>query len=770
MIYYNVEKNERGLFFIEERYDRKFLLKTETVFSQCNGYFGVRATFDCKVLEECRGMYVSGLYQKAYENEVMELVNCPDLTEIQIKIDGERFSIDTSKLIDYRRGFNVITGELTIYLICLLVNGTKVKIESKRFASFDDQHLLCQNITIKPLNRDAEIIITSGINAQLTNSGVSQFNQVDCRVYDNKYMSMNAYLTKDKLSIMNTLILDQMLNTKPVFGLKRRSIFGEYQLSLEKFKTVSISKFNYIERSQYDNTTTKTKKIKVLDTCIKKGYDNLLTEHRNCLNKIWHYAKIQIKGATLREEIAIRFAQYHLLGMTPTNTSKISVAAKGLTGEGYKGHVFWDTELFVLPFFLYTFPEVARNLLEFRYNGLAGARAKALEYGYEGAMYPWEVAKDGYEQTPLYATLDVHTGKANKVWSGIKEHHVTADIVYAVWQYYSSTNDETFMNNFGYEMIFEAAIFWYSRATFIKKKEQYHILNIIGPDEYTEHIDNNAYSNYMAYFCVDIACKVALQLKIKNSNVFKDLNVRLQLEVHLKQWNNFLLKIYLPIPNKDNIIPQDDTFLLKKTLDNIGYYKHCQKKQSILLDYSRDEVVDMQVLKQADVVMLINLFPHMFTKKVVKDNVTFYESRTVHDSSLSYCAHAQAYASIGETDKSWLFFEKALENDININPYDSRDGIHSASLGGIWNCIIFGYAGVNCGINSLEISPRLPKSWTGIQFYLNLQGVYIKVDIGNETLTLTCEGKFHSPIKLRVYKSEYELKDFLIISLSGGCI
>lgn len=765
MIYYNVEKNDRGLFLIEERYDRKFLLKTETVFSQCNGYFGVRAAFDSKVLEESRGMFVSGLYQRAYENEVMELVNCPDLTEFEITLDGEKFSIDTSQLLEYRRAINVINGELTILLICRLENGLKVKIESKRFASFDNHHLFCQNITIRPLNRDTEISIVSGINGQLTNSGVSQFNQVDCRVFDKKYMNMNVYLTNDKLSIMSTCVTSQVSEKKPEFALKRRRIYGKYKLFAEKNQEVSISKYNYIEGWQED-TISELEKMEILKLCIKDGYDALFTQHQNCMEKIWNYAKIEIVGTTLEEEVAIKFAQYHLLGMVPCNTSKISVAAKGLTGEGYKGHVFWDTELFVLPFFLHTFPEKARNLLEFRYSGLDGARAKANEYGYEGAMYPWEVAKDGYEQTPLYAALNIHTGKANKVWSSIKEHHITADIAYAVWGYYTLTNDEAFMKEFGYEMIFETAIFWYTRATFVKGIDQYHILDIIGPDEYTEHVDNNAYSNYMAYFCVNIAEKLACELKLKYPDVFDVLNRSLQLEVRQKKWREFLKKLYLPVPNEDNIIPQDDTFLSKKSLGNVDYYKKCEEKQSILLDYSRDEVVDMQVLKQADVVMLLNLFPHMFPEKIVKDNVDFYESRTLHDSSLSYCAHAQACASIGETDMAWDYFKKSLEIDINNNPCDSTDGIHSASLGGLWNCIIFGFAGVSHEKKILEISPKLPKNWTEIKFYLNVQGVYIKVNICEDTLTLTCNRKFESAITVRVYDNEYELKDSLVVHLS----
>ncbi len=762
MIYYNVEKNEDGIFLIEEHYNPKFLLKTETVFSQCNGYFGIRASYDSKVINENRGMFVAGLYNKAYENEVMELVNCPDIVEVQLIFNDEKFSIDTSELLEYKRALNVLTGELTIHLVCRLKNGLDVKIYSSRFASYHDRHLFCQNVKITPLNRDGELTIVSGINGQITNSGVSQFKQIGSRVYDKKYMSMMAYLTKDKLSMMNTCVMNPNYEKSPDFVLKRRSIYAKYKLSVKKNQEVSFTKYNYIKNSQEINSLNEEDKKRVLDTCIEKGYDVLLKEHRDVLINMWKYAKIDIKGTSLEEETAICFAQYHLFGMMPYEDMKLSVAAKGLTGEGYKGHVFWDTEIFILPFFLYTFPQKARHLLEFRYHGLAGARAKAIDYGYEGAMFPWEVARDGDEQTPLYAALNIHTGKANKVWSGIKEHHVTADIVYAMWKYYTYTNDERFMLDYGYQVIFEAAIFWYSRASYNEEKKQYEILDIIGPDEYTEHIDNNAYTNYMAYFCVKVAKKLANELKIKNLAVFEEMNRNLQLEIRLKQWNDFLDKIYLPIPNQDNIIPQDDTFLSKKVLDNIDYYKQCDEKQAILLDYSRDEVVDMQVLKQADVVMLLNLFPHLFSNEVIKENVIFYENRTIHDSSLSYCAHVQALANIGETDKAFKFFKKALEIDMNDNPSDSTDGIHSASLGGIWSSVILGFAGVSHGQNYIEISPKLPSNWEAMSFYMNIKGVYVKISISKEKIILECERQLDSAVNIKIYDKEYKLQDTLI--------
>jgi hypothetical glycosyl hydrolase len=348
MIYYHVEKNEQGIFFIENNYDRKFLLKTETVFSQCNGYLGVRASLDSKVIGENRGMFVGGIYNAAYENEVAELVSCPDITEAQLTINGEEFSLDTSEILEYKRSLNVLTGELGIHIICRLINGLEVKIVSRRFASFNDKHLYCQNIMITPLNNSAGITFISGINGQITNSGVSHFNQVNTFVFDKKYMCINAYLSNDKLSIMNVCTFDPLNEASPDFFLKRRSIYAKYQMSAQKNQEVSFTKYNYIESSEDKKHLNEDEKKNLLESCIEKGYNTLLFQHKKVLEGIWKYAKIDIKGITLEEEAAICFAQYHMFGMTPQSNPNISVAAKGLTGEGYKGHVFWDTELFVL--------------------------------------------------------------------------------------------------------------------------------------------------------------------------------------------------------------------------------------------------------------------------------------------------------------------------------------------------------------------------------------------------------------------------------------
>ena len=470
-------------------------------------------------------------------------------------------------------------------------------------------------------------------------------------------------------------------------------------------------------------------------------------------------AAIEIDGASLQEKAGIAYAQYQMYGMDPAYTNRYSIGAKGLTGEGYKGHVFWDTELFILPFFVAEFPEAARKLLEYRYRGKAGAKRKAEDYGFQGFMYPWECAKDGFEETPLYAALNIHTGKANKVWSGIKEHHVTADIAFAISRYYYWSNDREFLNQYGTEILCETANFWVSRAE--ERNERLEILNIIGPDEYNEHIDNNAYTNYMAAYNVKLALKASEEAL--DSPYVKKMKENGTLKVMQEKWQYFLEHIYLPKPDKNGIIPQDDAFLGKEELKDIEKYRQSPVKQSVLLDYSRDEVVDMQVLKQADLVMLFTLFPGLFPADVVKKNVLFYEKRTLHDSSLSYCAHAQICAEIGEMEMAERFFAKALETDLCDNPQDSVDGIHAASLGGIWKCVIAGFAGVSCDEDGIILAPHLLEHWNSIKFSVMVQGQKMDcfMDKENISLHLCNSGKSKEPVTIKVQGKKYILKDDL---------
>lgn len=442
--------------------------------------------------------------------EVTELPNAADVTELLIHINGEEFSLDSGKVLEYSRKLNLKDGELSREILWENNKGETYKILLRRFVSLDDLHLIGMRVEITALTAAAEISFKTGINGRQTNSGVQHFHDGDKRVYDNKYMQLIQTTSHSKIDFLINSSLKLYKNKKEEdselsYSLERRRIYCSLKTVAPKGETIVLEKINNVFTSLDKDSYRDLEEFKrlSLDHIKKRSqstYFELFAASQKKWADYWDMVEIDLESENDFDELAIRFAQYHLLIMTPFHDDRFSVGAKALTGEGYKGHVFWDTEIFILPYFQYTIPKIARNLLKYRFNIIEGARNKARKFGYAGAMYPWETAFTGEEETPEWAAINILTGKATRVWSALKEHHITADIAYAVWNYYLSTDDEDFMNSYGSEIIFECAEFWFRRLQWNKDKNRYEIKDLIGPDEYTEHIDNNAYTNYMTHY------------------------------------------------------------------------------------------------------------------------------------------------------------------------------------------------------------------------------------------------------------------------------
>lgn len=733
----------------ETDFDTRYQGKCETIFCQGNGYMGMRTATEERYINQVRNTFVSGTFNKFDDNDVTELPNAADVSNIDIRIDGKLFGLDKGSFSDYHRTLNLKTGEVSRAFIWKNEEGKAFQFSFKRFISFDNLHLLATEIEIKSLTHSAKIQFDSGINGQMSNSGAQHFHEGEKRIFDKKYVQMLQQTTQSKITFIHNTAHFVTLDAMEVasrFEMDRRKVFMIYASDIQVNQTVRIEKISNVYTTRDKETESlsieklREYSIEQLKSACKSGYTELQRVSANVWAEKWQAIDVTIESNDHFNQLAIRFAQYHLLIMTPAHDNRMGIGAKGFSGEGYKGHSFWDTELFMLPFFTYTQPQIARSLLEYRYNTIQGARKKALENGYKGAMFPWESAwADDGEVTPVWGAVDINTGKSTKIWSGFIEQHITSDISFAIWQYFQVTGDEDFMNKCGYEILLDTGIFWASRLQWNDEKKQYHINEVVGPDEYKEHVNNDAFTNYTAYWCVENAINYYHILKTEKPEIFTRLDNLLKLEIEIKELEEKLPLIYLPQPNENNIIPQDDTYLSLKEID-LFKYKNQEHVGSLFLDYSLSEVNLMQVSKQASVVMLMYLLEHQFSPEVKKANYNYYEARTLHDSSLSLSTHSILANDLENPDLAYKLYRQATSIDLGMNMKSSDHGIHAASLGGIWQIIVCGFGGIRMVGGNLRIEPKLPKEIQQITFPVYWKGNLIEIQVSHKSLSVTNKG------------------------------
>lgn len=742
----------------EEGFDSRYLGKCEALFAQGNGYLGLRNALEEAYVGETRDLLVTGTFNKAAADEVTELPNFPDITEMNIRINGYRLELLSGGTEHYERTLNLKNGETVRVFGTKMPDHTRVEVKCRRFVSLANEHLIGAKIEIIT-DREASVVIETGINGAAANEGAQHFEGIRRRVYEGTFMQLLAVTTESGVTAAlhsACRFEGELLKKLPIMGRRNLSIRHSFTvpakkaLCFEKFSTVHSSRDLSYEGLETEAAEERMKDegMALLKESYEKGYERLLEESARVWQRYWEDADVRIEGKNGYDQLALRFALYHLRIMVKEDDNRVGIGAKALTGEGYKGHSFWDTEMFILPYYTFTRPSTARTLLEYRYRNLYGAHKKAEEYGFEGAMYPWECAWiDDGEVTPLYMGADVVTGKITPVLTGQLEQHISADIAYAVWQYYSVTKDQDYMDRYGYEMICDTALFWASRLEYKAEADRYEITNVIGPDEYKECVDNNAYTNYMAVYNMKLGAKIADELKEKRPELYKEINSRVPL-AHMKQMvEERVSKVYLPVPNENGIIPQTDQYLSLKPLD-LEKYKSASQVLGIYEDYNVEQLNQYMVSKQADTVMLFFLLGDLFDEETKKKNFIFYEDKTLHDSSLSRSSHTILANDYGMKEMAYEMFERAVSIDLGPEMKSSDAGIHSASLGGIWEAAVMGFGGVRLKEDVLSIHPLLPEAWDTLSFPLVYQGVRLFVTAAKEWVSVENQGSREVSIEL----------------------
>ncbi|MGO9545531.1 MAG: glycosyl hydrolase family 65 protein [Rhodomicrobium sp.] len=479
------------------------------------------------------------------------------------------------------------------------------------------------------------------------------------------------------------------------------------------------------------------------------GWRAVLAAHEAAWNARWTASDIVIEGDEAIQR-ALRFAVYHLTSAANPEDEHVSIGARGLTGDAYFGHVFWDTEIYLLPLYIAVWPEAARALLMYRFHTLPAARAKAADAGYKGALYAWESAGTGEETTPDHVVGD--DGTIVEILTGKMEHHVSADIAYAVWHYWRATGDDEFLIDAGAEILLETARFWASRAV-AEPDGKRHIRHVIGPDEYHEDVDDNAFTNVMARWNIARALEVLELLEANWTGRASALRQKLSLgDDELTDWRDAVARLVTGLDPATGIYEQFAGFNALEPLDLAAY---AGTNMPIDVVIKRQRTQRSQVVKQADVVALIALLPEEFPSELAERNFRYYEPKCAHGSSLSTSMHGLVAARLGDAEMALRYLHKTAALDLDPDP-NSAGGVRIAGLGGMWQIVMLGFAGLDLSRHTLGIAPKLPPEWRSLSFRVCWKSRVMAIQIDHRTARVTLiKGE---EIEIRIAGALHKLK------------
>lgn len=739
----------------QNNYDSNLNRKYETIFTLANGYRGMRGALEFSKKGE-RGNLIAGIFNQS-EAVVTEIVNCQDPLGLNIYIEDEMLDIDNCQVLSFNRELDMKSGVLHTEVEIKTQKGKITRIVSQRFVSRNNVNRWGAKYSITPVNYSGKIFIENIIDGTVTNSALDPRNRTKHleikKVIDLKPGIGMKTSTRDKnVEIIEGTTLKATDNYGNMLKSRKHRQFGEvvrelYELDVKENIEYELEKYGVTYTSRDTKENIENLLVKNLKEYMYHGLNHEMELHKGVWNKIWDKIDIKINGDE-EAQLGIRFNLYQLSSSAYEGDHRVSIAAKALHGEGYKGHVFWDTEIFMLPFFIYTNPEVAKALLMYRYNTLGGARKNATTNGYKGAQFPWESADEGVEVTPKWG-FD-YDGNPVRIWTGDEEFHINADIAFGIWEYYRATRDREFLVNYGIEIFLDTAKFWNSRLEYNSNKDRYEINRVIGPDEFHEHVNNNVYTNYLAKWNINKAIDLGQWLKAEDPIAYGRLSNQLGIsEEDFDIWKEKKDKIYIPYAKDSKVIEQFEGYFDLKDVPIVEYDENSMPVWPDLKGYSLSET---QLIKQPDVIMLMLLLGDEFDEETKKENYEYYEKRTMHKSSLSPSMYSIMGLNIGDTNDAYKYFIKTIMTDLEDNQGNASFGLHAASTGGSWQSAVFGFGGMFIdNEETINFKPWIPSNWDDLEFKIHWQGAIISLRISREKVYLNSTEE----TKVKVYGKEY---------------
>jgi trehalose/maltose hydrolase-like predicted phosphorylase len=703
-----------------------------------NGYLGTRAAVEEGSDASTPATFLNGVFDTATqaaaqaaatpERQVVaaptpELVVAPDWSRLRVVADGAPLTVETAEVLGHRRTLDLRRGVL-VREWRLRARGRTTRLRSLRFASLADRHLLGQVLEVAAEDWSGPLTVEAIVDGAVTNEGGVRHlvGHRTRRLAEGLLLEASTAERRTGICLASTVLATGdggSLAGEDQPG--ERSLVQRYRFQAAPGQVWRLHKLVtvFTGRDDPDPAARAAERLRAAATA---GLPAVLAQSAAAWAERWATADVEITGD---EELQrrVRFASYHLIGCANPDDPHAAPGARSLTGERYKGHVFWDNEIFVLPFLTFTHPPTARAVLGYRHHTLPAARRNARARGWRGAAYAWESADTGEDVTPAYYVTAA--GERKDVRTGEQEHHLNADIGVAVRQYWQATGDLAYLLAEGAELLVELARFWASRAE-RGADGRWHIRQVIGPDEYHEDVDDNAYTNQLAAWLLDRAAELTAWLGERHPDRWRSLKAALDLDDgESAAWWAVAAGLVDGLDPDTGLIEQHRGFHRLQPVD-LAAWEPRSTTMEVLLGW--DRLGPLKLIKQADVVLLLALLGERHPRPVQQANFGYYEPLTVHDSSLSPAVHALVAARLGDLDTAERYLTQSTMLDLDFDRgVTAAGGVHIATLGGIWQALVFGFGGMTVAGGEPRFTPRVPAAWGSLRFRVRWRGTLLEV-------------------------------------------
>ncbi|RTY88047.1 glycoside hydrolase family 65 protein [Flavobacterium sp. RSP15] len=731
---------------IEEGFDAECVKSSESLFSIGNGAMGQRANFEENYTGETfQGSYVAGIYypdktkvgwwKNGYPEYFAKVLNAPNWIGIDIEINGEKLDLNTcAEVKNFRRELNMKEGWYHRSFEATLKNGTEIAVSIRRFLSIVLDEVGVINYEITPLNKDSKIVYKPYIDAGVTNEDANWeekfWEPLDVRKSGNEaFVTAQTFKTHFKVT---TFMQNSIFTSGEKTGISPSNIDAtadkiqfSYDVIVGQGQKSSIQKIGgYTVSLNHENTITAAEKV--IQSALAVGYDQMLQDQIDAWAKIWEMSDITIDG-DVKAQQGIRFNIFQLNQTYLGKDSRLNIGPKGFTGEKYGGSTYWDTEAYCIPFYMATKDqEVARNLLTYRYNQLDKAIENATKLGFTNGA-------------ALYPMVTMNGEECHNEWEiTFEEIHRNGAIAFAIYNFYRYTGDYSYIPEKGLEVLIGIARFWHQRANFSTNLNQYVILGVTGPNEYENNVNNNFYTNYIAKWCLEYTYEQIQKVSLEYPSDHKRITEKVKIsDSELQSWKKVSDNMYFPFSEEYNVYLQQDGFLDKELVRVADLDK---SQRPINQKWSWDRILRSPYIKQADVLQCFYFFEEHFSKEELKNNFEFYESFTVHESSLSPCVHSIQAALLDKMDMAYSFYLRTSRLDLDDYNKEVEEGCHITSMAGTWMSIVEGFGGMRVKDDTLHFSPKIPKQWKGYSFKINFRNQILKVAINHKETSFTILG------------------------------